>query len=418
MKQKQKMIFRKRISKFILLLLSRLVLKKYQPSIIGITGSLGKTTTTKFAAALLRKKINIIETEYEFATTLTVPLTILRSKKPKKTKNIFWSLPFFFIKTLDLLFLKKNYPQCFILELRSDVRAGQSMKTLIKSLRPRIGIITTIQPVHLTYFKSIDRIAQAKRVLIESLPSQGLALLNYDDPIVRKMAWRSRAPVLFYGLSPHADIRAEQIRLGPAGLEFKIHYQDKLVFVKAPYLINRAYVYPLLVAVALSLNYAHLPPEEISQAISQLKPIKGRGDLVLGIKKTTLINDAFNATPRSVLSALDSFVTVFKGKRKIAVLGDMLQMENLTTRGHQQVGQRVAQVKPDLLITVGKSSQIIAQEAIKLGYPKEQVFQTTNFQETTTLLKKTIKENDVILFKGSHGIKLYKIIEKLRSEQL
>lgn len=408
------MILSKKISKFVLLWLSRLVLKKYKPLIIGVTGSLGKTTTTRFITALLKKKLNAIETEYDFATTLTAPLTILRLKKPERTKHIFWFLPIFFIKTLGLLLFRKEYPQCFILELRSDVQAGQSMKLLIRSLHPKIGIITAVQPVHLTYFKTIKRVAQAKSALIKSLPKQGLALLNYDDPLVRKMSHFSQAPVLFYGLSPQADIKAEKIKLGAAGLEFKIHYQDKLIPIKAPHLISQVYVYPLLVATALSLNYGHLSPQEIKQTISRLKPIEGRGNLVPGIKKTTLINDAFNATPRSISVALDSLMAVFKEKRKIAVLGDMLQMEDLTKKGHQEIGQKTAQAKPDLLITVGENAQIIAQEAIKLGYPKEQVFQTNDFKEATSLLKLKIKKNDVILFKGSHRIKLYKIIKKLQ----
>jgi UDP-N-acetylmuramoyl-tripeptide--D-alanyl-D-alanine ligase len=410
------MNFSKKISKLVLLLLSRLVLKKYKPLIIGVTGSLGKTTTTKFIAALLKKKLNAIETEYDFATTLTAPLTILRLKKTKRTKNIFWFLPIFFIKTLGLLLFKKEYPQCFVLELRADVRVGQSMKTLISSLKPKVGVITTIQPVHLTYFKSINRIVRAKRALIESLPSQGLALLNFDDALVRKMAKFTQADILFYGLSPQADIRAEKVKLGPTGLEFEIHYQNKMIPIKSPYLINQAYVYPILAAVGLALNYTNSSAKKIADLAAKLKPIEGRGNLVPGIKKTTLINDAFNATPRSVSVALDSLMAVFKKKRKIAVLGDMLQMENLTEKGHRQIGQKISQTRPDLLITIGENAQIIAQEAVKSGYPKEQVLQTTDFEKATALLKKIIQGNEVILFKGSHGIRLYKIIEKLQQK--
>ena len=416
MTDKPRFSLSKNISKFILLGLSWLVLKKHKPLVIGITGSLGKTTATKFIATLLAKEFKVIETEYEFATTLTAPLTILRFKKPKRTKRIFWLLPFFFIKALGLLFLKKEYPRCFVLELRSDVRTGKSMASLIKFIQPRVGIITTIQPVHLTYFKNINRIVRAKRALIESLPQDGLALLNYDDPLVRKMAKFSQAPVLFYGLSPKADIRAKEIKLGPTGLEFKILYQDKLIPTKAPHLINQASIYSILAASGLALVYTHLSSQQIAQAIAQLKPIKGRGNPVPGIKKTILINDAFNATPRSVLSALDSLVAVFKERRKIAVLGDMLQMEQLTKKGHQEVGRKVAQIKPELLITVGPNAQIIAREAIKLGYPTERVFETADFKEAISLLKLRIKEGEAILFKGSHGMKLYKIVEELQAK--
>jgi UDP-N-acetylmuramoyl-tripeptide--D-alanyl-D-alanine ligase len=407
----------KKISKSVLLFLTRLIIWRYNPLIIGITGSLGKTTATKFTAALLKKGLKVMETEYEFATALTTPLTILRAKKPKQTRKIVWFLPFLFIKTLKLLFLKKDYPDCFVLELRSDVQAGRTMKLLIRSLQPKIGVITTIQPVHLTYFKSINRIAQAKKALIESLPSQGLALLNYDDPLVRKMAKFSQAPVLFYGLSPQAALRAEKIKLGSTGLKFEIHYQDKVIPVQAPHLINRAYVYPLLIAGGLALICAHLSPKDIAASITKLKPIEGRGNLVPGIKKTILINDAFNATPCSVLSAIDGLMSVFSDRRKIAVLGDMLQMEHLTKKGHKKIGQKIAQTKPDLLITVGQNASIIAQEAIRLGYPLEQVFRVLNFKEALALLKTKIKEDDVVLFKGSHAMKLYKIVEGLRVKQ-
>lgn len=404
----------KSISKFILLFWARLVLIKYQPLVIGITGSLGKTTTTKFATALLGEKIETIGTEYEFATSLTAPLTILRVKKPKKTKNIFWFLPYYSFKALELILLRKKYPQCFVLELRSDVRAGQSMKGLIRSLRPKVGIVTAVQPVHLTYFKTISRIARAKRFLIESLPPDGLALLNFDDPRVKKMANFTQAPVLFYGLSPRANIRAKKIKLGTAGLSFEIRYRDKIIPVKAPHLINRAYIYPILAAIGLSLTYTDPSVEQIIQTVSQLQSIEGRGNLINGIKGTFLINDAFNATPQSVLAALDSFSQAFKEKRKIVVLGDMLQMERLTQKSHQQVGQKVAQINPDLLVTVGQSAKIIGRQAIKLGYPSEQALGVNNFREAASLLRSEIKGGEAILFKGSHGMKLYKIIERLQ----
>lgn len=406
--------FQKKISKLVLLSLSRLVLKKYKPLIIGVTGSLGKTTTTQFSAALLEKSLEVIQTEYDFATTLTTPLTLLRLKKPKKTKNIFWFLPIYIARTLPRLLFKKKYPQCFVLELRSDVRAGQSMTELIRIIRPQAGVITAIQPVHLTYFKTVKQIVRAKRALIESLSKQGLALLNYDDHLVRKMASHSQAEVLFYGLAKQADIRASQVKLGPDGLSFNTNYRGKVIPIKAPWLINRIYLYPLLAAIVLAITYGHLSSKEISQAVKQLKPIIGRGNPVRGVKRTTLINDAFNATPQSVIAALDSLVAVFPAEKKIVVLGDMLQMEKLTAKGHRQVGQKVAQIKPDFLITVGPNSRLIAQEAIRLGFPKKQVSRTSDFKEATTLLKKIIQGGEVILFKASHGIKLYKIIEKLK----
>lgn len=404
----------KKISKFVLLFLSRLVLLKYQPLVIGVTGSLGKTTATRFIASLLKKRINLVETEYEFATCLTTPLTILRVKKPKKSKQIFYLLPFFAIKTLKLLLFKTNYPECFILELRSDVRAGQSMKSLIKSIRPKIGIITAIQPVHLTYFKNTNHIVKAKRALIELLPKNGLALLNYDDPLVRKMAPFSRAPILFYGLSPRADIKAENIELNSRGLNFEIHYQEKIIPIRAPFLFNRAHLYPLLIAAATAIRCFGFKTKDIALWAKKLKPVQGRGDLVPGIKKTILINDAFNATPRSVLFAIEGLMAAFKNRRRIAVLGDMLQMENQAEKGHRQIGRKIAQEKPDILVVVGEKALVIAQEAERLDYSSKNIFRAKNYQKAAVLLRKIIKQGDVILFKGSHAMRLYKIIDELK----
>lgn len=407
----------KKISKFVLLFFSRLVLLKYQPLIIGITGSLGKTSATRFIASLLKKKVNLVETEYEFATSLTAPLTILRAKKPKKNKWIFWLLPFFAIKTLKLLLFKTNYPKCFILELRSDVRAGQSMKSLIRSIRPKIGIITAIQPVHLTYFKNINHIIKAKRTLIELLPKNGLALLNCDDPLVKKMASFSQAPVLFYGLSPRADIRAENIELNSRGLNFEIHYQDKVIPIKAPFLFNRAHLYPLLIAAATAIRCFGFKTKDVAVWAKKIKPVQGRGNLVPGIKKTILINDAFNATPRSMLLALNGLMAAFKQRRSIAVLGDMLQMEDQAEKGHRQIGRGIAQERPDILVAVGEKALIIAQEAEQLGYPTKNIFRARNYQEAVVLLREIIKQGDVILFKGSHAMRLYRIIEKLKEKK-
>jgi len=415
-----KKIYRKAIKKIVrisLLSFSKIILRKYKPLIVGITGSMGKTIATRFIAKVLKSKYEVLETEYEEKTLLTIPLTILRIKAEPSTKNLFYLLTFIFIKFLRIILLPYHYPKILVLEFRADVSRGEKMKKLIKILKPKFGVITAIEPTHLIYFKNIQNIINAKRSLVELLPSSGFAILNYDDKRVKDMAQFTKAKVIFYGLNSKADIHASRLTVSTKGLNFTLNYRKTKRRVTISKIINKYHIYGVLAAVAVGiLNNINF--EKIIKEIKKLSPPTGRGNIVKGIKNTVIINDAFNANLKSTKAALETLGTLAGRRRKIAVLGDMLQLDKYSKKTHQEIGKKVVKEKIDTLITVGRESKIIAKEAKKRGLALKNIFQATKVETVLPLLKSILKKDDVILLKGSHDMGLYKLIKDLKSTNL
>jgi UDP-N-acetylmuramoyl-tripeptide--D-alanyl-D-alanine ligase len=279
---------------------------------------------------------------------------------------------------------------------------------LARIARPHVGVVTNIGPVHLERAGSMERIADAKTELVQALPPDGVAILNYDDPLVREMAQKTRARVLYYGLSPKADLWASGIEgMGLEGIHFRLHHGGETLHLRVP-LLGRHSVHTALRAAAVGLVEGE-SWQEIIEGLQRGSP-QLRLVAVDGINGSTLLDDSYNASPQSTLAALN-LLDELDG-RKIAVLGDMLELGNYEEEGHRKVGLRVID-SVDVLISVGRLGRIIAKEAQRWGFPPSSVYVLDDNAQTIELLQEIIVPGDIVLVKGSRALRLEEVVMAL-----
>jgi len=275
---------------------------------------------------------------------------------------------------------------------------------------PHIGVVTIIGPVHLERARTMERIVQAKTELVQALPPapEGVAILNCDDPRVLGMREATRAQVFTYGLSPEADLWADGIEgLGLEGVRFRLHYREEILHVKVP-LLGRHSVHTALRAAAVGLVEG-LTWQEIVEGLRAPSP-QLRLVAVPGPRGSTILDDTYNASPASTIAALN-LLDELTG-RKIAVLGDMLELGDYEEEGHRKVGVRAADVA-DVLVVVGGRGRIIGEEALEVGMPPERVHLLEDNEAAIQLLESMVGEGDVVLVKGSRAMRMEEIVNAL-----
>jgi UDP-N-acetylmuramoyl-tripeptide--D-alanyl-D-alanine ligase len=271
-------------------------------------------------------------------------------------------------------------------------------------------VITNIGTVHAERAGSQETIARGKAELVESLPPgpEGVAILNYNDPLVRDMAQVTNARVFFYGLDPEADLWADHIEgLGLDGIRFRLHYQGETIHLKVP-MIGRHSVHTALRAAAVGLVEG-LSWQEITNGLHE-GHMQLRLMAVRSKKDALLLDDTYNASPKSMLAALN-LLDELEG-RKIAVLGDMLELGRYEHQGHEKVGIRAAEVA-DILMTVGTLGKIMAESALQSGMREEQVYVFEDSDQVIKFLEEFLQAKDVVLVKGSHGMRMDRIVAAL-----
>ncbi len=355
---------------------------KLNVKVIGITGSVGKSTTKELVAEILGHRYITLKNEGNYNNEIGLPMTILG--------------------------LREEHQRA-VLEMGFYVPG--EIKFLCEIAKPAIGVVTNIGTVHAERAGSQEVIARGKAELVESLPEDGVAILNYDDPFVRQMAEKTRAQVLFYGLSRDADLWADQVEgLGLEGIRFRLHYRNEVLHLRVP-MLGRHSVHTALRAAAVALADG-LDWEEIISCLRfghmQLRLVAVRSH-----SGALLLDDTYNASPQSTLAALNLLEEL--DGRKIAVLGDMLELGQYEQQGHEMVGIRAAEVA-DLLVTVGLRGHMIAQAAREAGLPPEKITETENTSDASDFLVDILEPEDVVLIKGSRGMQMDTIIPVLEQK--
>jgi len=357
--------------------------RKFDVTVVGITGSIGKSSTKELAASVASQRFGTLKSEGNYNNEIGLPLTLLKLE-PKH--------------------------QVAVLEM--GMYAIGEIKRLAEIALPRIGVVTNVGPVHLERLKTIERIAQAKSELVEALPEEGTAILNADDPLTKAMAQKTKAKVFFYGLAPSADLWADGIEsLGIEGMRFWLHHGNEKLYVHIP-LLGRHSVHTALRAASVGLALG-LSWEEIIRGL-QDRNARLRLLAVPGINGSTILDDTYNSSPDSALAALNLLAEL--DGRKIAVLGDMLELGSYEEIGHRLVGRRAAEVT-DHLIAVGPRAAIIGEEAIAQGMPQDRVHVVATNEEAVEILKRILSKGDNVLVKGSRGMKMEEIVSKITLEE-
>lgn len=351
--------------------------------IVGITGSIGKTSTKEAVASVLGQRYTTIKSEGNLNNEIGLPLTLLRLTPAHRRA---------------------------VLEMGMYTVGDIAM--LCRLAQPHIGLVTNVGPVHLARAGSMARIAQGKAELIQALPADGVAILNRDDSIVNAMAQKTQARVFTFGLDPTSDVWASEVTSeGMEGIHFQLHYQEETLHVRVP-LLGRHSVHTALAAAAVGLVEG-LTWEEI---VAGMQDVQAQLRLVLapGIHGSTLLDDTYSASPAATLAALNLLadLTVPAGARRIAVLGDMLELGDYGETGHRKVGQRAADVV-DLLVTVGSLAHWIAQEAVIAGMAPATVVAVDTTTDAVAALQPLVRAGDLVLLKGSRALRMEEIVAAL-----
>ncbi|KKR26385.1 MAG: UDP-N-acetylmuramoylalanyl-D-glutamyl-2,6-diaminopimelate-D-alanyl-D-alanyl ligase, UDP-N-acetylmuramoyl-tripeptide-D-alanyl-D-alanine ligase [Candidatus Peregrinibacteria bacterium GW2011_GWE2_39_6] len=397
------MIALKKIPKAIILfLLEKLVqwrLRKINPKIVAITGSVGKTSTKEaiYTVVSAKKTTHCAKKNYnsDFGTFLAILEQETGYSNPIKWLGILFNS---FLQTWNLN--KANPPyQILILEMGAD-KPGD-IQYLIKALRPFIGVFTTIKPVHLAkgQFTNLESIFQEKSHLVKSVPENGWAILNCDDPNIIRLEHELTCNLILFGTSPKADLRAENIRHGKNGLSFTITYEKQSHDLHFPHLLGRHQVYVLLPAIAVGFLIG-MPLKAILDALQTFELPPGRLNLIEAINDSIIIDSSYNASPDTMVSALET-LNDLQG-RKIAVLGSMNELGDYSKQEHLRIGKFVSKIAT-ILITIGQDARYHADGARSAGMPKENIYCFEAAAEAAQFFKPHLRKNDLILVKGSQN---------------
>jgi UDP-N-acetylmuramoyl-tripeptide--D-alanyl-D-alanine ligase len=359
--------------------------RKLNLRVIGITGSVGKSTTKELVAEVLNQRYRTLKNQGNLNNEIGLPLTLLS--------------------------LNEEHERA-VLEMGFYVPG--EIAFLCDLALPHVGVVTNIGTVHAERAGSQEVIARGKAELVQALPPEpeGVAVLNYDDPWVRKMASQTRARVFFYGLDPEADLWAENVEgLGLDGIRFRLHYRNETLYLHVP-LIGRHSVHTALRAAAVGLVEGLTWQEIVNGLRSERTQL--RLVAVHTQSGALILDDTYNASPESTLAALN-LLEELEG-RKVAVLGDMLELGSYAARGHEMVGVRAAEVVEDL-ITVGELGRLIAEAANKSGLKRSQITELEDAQAAIAFLQNRLTARDVVLIKGSHGMHMERIVAALETDE-
>ncbi len=362
------------------------VLSEHPVKVIGITGSIGKTTTKEFTWRLLSRNLYVLKSEGNFNNQLGVPLSLLKLTDKHE-----------------------------VAVMEMAMSAPGEIKTLTRIAPPDIAVITNIKPVHLQFFNSIEEIALAKKEILDGAKNDGIAVLNGDDPLVKKIAEDWKGKKILFGLSAECEVRAQNIqKVGWEGMSFELRYGNREEKISLPFLYE-SHLYNFLAAAA-AVKALSIPFEDILPQIITLKLFSHRGTLVCLAKNIRLIDDSYNSNPAALEAALKALASL-PSKRKIAVLGDMLELGEKEVEYHIQAGKQVAESGWDILVTVGILSQHMADGALSSGMRADQIFSFKNSEEAAEEILTLLQEGDLILVKGSRKIEIEKIVERLKMER-
>ena len=407
----------RRILQTILNILAQLYIWRYKPDIIAITGNVGKTSTKEAIAVVLRETYKVRVSGGNLNNELGVPLTILgdwaRDYYDSESSFIFWLKVF--MKGFFGLFSLRTYPDILILEYGAD-KPGD-IKRLACKFRPHIAIVTAIGevPVHVEYFSGPEALAREKSRLLEVLKLTDYAVLNFDDQTVLDMKGKTKARVWTYGLGERADVKVSNFDFKvekPVGVAFKLHYEDSFVPVRIEGSIGKSQAWAAGAAAAVGLILG-MNLVKISEALLNYRGPAGRLKVLEGIKNTTIIDDTYNASPAAMHLALET-LKAFPAKRKVAVLGDMLELGRYTIEAHREAGNLAGSIV-DLLVCVGSRAKFIADSAEnQMDSGNIYIFETSDLAKSK--VQELIREGDLILAKGSQGMRMEKVVEEIMAE--
>jgi UDP-N-acetylmuramoyl-tripeptide--D-alanyl-D-alanine ligase len=415
-----KKFFRK-IIVFIITWQAKLILKRYNPKIVAITGSVGKTSTKDAVFTVLSRFKTVRKSEKSFNSEIGLPLTILGSQNG-------WDDPFIWFENImhgfSLIFFKQSYPKYLILEIGLG-KPGDIKKNVTPWLKPDVLIITSFpdKPVHIEFFDSVDSIIEEKSSLVYALKKDGILILNHDDEKVYSLHQKSDNKTVSYGMHENSTYHfiyptysyttLNNIKI-PSGINFKLEYEGNTFPVTLPKILGMHNIGQAVSAIACAHELGCDLLESIREISGYVTP-PGRLSFLEGMNNSVIIDDTYNSSPVAMEAAI-KVLKEFEGKRKIAVIGDMLELGKFTEEEHRLIGENMYKVT-DVLVTVGPRAKFIAEGAIEKGFTKKNIHILDSSETVIKFLEEIVEGGDIILVKGSQGMRLERVVEAIMKDK-
>jgi len=362
--------------------LAAAVLTRHPVKVVAVTGSVGKTTTKEFTAALLSRRFRVLKSVGNFNNHLGLALSLLRLE-----------------------------PGDEVAVLEMGMSAAGELRALTRIAPPDVAVVTNVSPVHLEFFESLEAIAQAKKEVLDGTRPGGTAVLNADDPLVLKIGAGFAGRTITFGRAACADVRAEAVEpKGLAGYGIRLRYGAEHEEISLPFL-NEAAVDNLLAAAAVSLSFG-LSLDEIRAAFTGLKPLPRRGVLVDAGDGVRVYDDSYNSNPRALETALQSLAAL-PAARKVAVLADMLELGPAGPELHRRAGETAARTGWDVLVAVGPLAGSIADGAAAAGLSAAAIHRFADSSAAAAAIGAIVRPGDLVLVKGSRGMKTETVVDAL-----
>ncbi|MDP2860621.1 MAG: UDP-N-acetylmuramoyl-tripeptide--D-alanyl-D-alanine ligase [bacterium] len=365
--------------------------------IIGVTGSVGKTTTKEAIATVLAEKFRVVKSKENIDPIYNIPLTIF-----------------------------KINPRTEKLVLEMGVDHPGDMDKYLRMAKPKIVVVTKISPAHTEFLKDIEGIVEEKGKILECLSEKDWAVLNADGPFIESLAKKTKAKIFYYGLSgKKAFLTAEKIQCSLERTSFILKLAKNPWFLEQDpgsisvdfNLVGRHQVYSALAAAGVSL-ICGLGLSEIKKGLEKIKPSPGRMNIVKLPGSVIAIDDSYNASPAALEALLDFVGECDFSGRKIAVLGEMKELGKLTEAMHRKIGGLVAAKKIDYLFTLGETAKFLIEGAVDNGLPKKNTRWFDDMVEAAEEIKKLAKPGSLIFLKGSRFAHMERVLESLRGEEV
>ena len=389
---------------------AKAILARHNPYIIGVTGNLGKTSTKDAIYAVMKDHVHVRRSEKSMNSEFGVPLTILGEKSG-------WNSPFKWLGVIIrgfFVIFSKEYPTHLVLEIGAD-RPGD-IKNICTWIKPSITVVTQFGqvPVHIEFFKDRDAVITEKGYLVEALKEDGIFIYNADDHDAQKLLPKTQAKTMSIGIHEKADVQASNVRLYGkplAGTEADIMFGDRKEHLVLPEVVGKSPVYCALPALAIAVHLGI----DVSAACASLRDepkSRGRMRLLQGMNNSVIIDDSYNASPKATEHGLKTLAEIDATGRKIAVLGDMLELGEFTRDEHYKIG-KIAAKSAHLLYTVGIRSRVTAEGALDEKMADDVIMQCDTSLDAGKELVQSILPGDVIYVKGSQSMRMERAIEMI-----
>lgn len=418
--------FFKKIVVKILTIESKAVLYKYKPKIIAVTGSVGKTSTKDAIFSILKNHFYVRKSQKSFNSDIGVPLTILGvpngyNNPIKWMKNI--------LEGLALIFFKNHYPKILVMEVGAD--SPGDILNIAKWLRPDTAVVTRFPevPVHVEFFPSPAAVIDEKKNLLRFLKPYGFVILNGDDEKVLDLKNEFKFKSFTYGMGDNNDVKGgnaqffykDEDKDGVCvvdGINFKVDVDGKSVPINLKGVLGVGHIYAVLSAIAVGASEGLNIIDMVNSINTTYDPQPGRMRIIEGIKSSTIIDDTYNSSPIALQKAIETLRDIQCHGRKIALLGDMMELGKYTKEEHEKAGQLVGSFA-DLLLCVGPRSKFIIEGAMNKGMSEKNILHFEDSRKAGLYLQNIIQEGDLILAKGSRwATRMERAVEEVMAEPL